>query len=187
MKRAGEAAWLVLAMLIAAVPAAEARITLRPHLHQQDELFFHAHYSEQPFDPRDDFALQIWNCASGAMPISLALADPIVVCRDASPIGYGPATLVYSVFVPGGSCVDHGRTCYYRNRSYDPRVGGLRFFRVRYSSGSRGNRVWLESTGDLSAADQANMLFIIEIAGQPRAVLEAPFVPLPSGGWFSEF
>ena len=39
----------------------------------------------------------------------------------------------------------------------------------------------------MSAADQANMLLLIRIDGNPRAVLEETFDPLPGGGWFSEF
>jgi hypothetical protein len=175
------------AALVAAigVRSATARITIRPHA-PTDTFFFHAHYSG-PFDPSTDFTIEIWNCASGVPPSFLSGVTPPVVCRDGTPTGFTVATMAYAVHIPGGSCVDHGRSCYYRNRAFDRREGGTRYFRVEYPRRNRGNRVWLESSGDLSAADQANMLLLIRIDGNPRAVLEETFDPLPGGGWFSEF
>jgi hypothetical protein len=179
---------LSVAALVAAigVRSAAARITIRPHA-PQDTFFFHAHYSEQPFDPSTDFTIEIWNCASGVLPSFLSGVTPPVVCLDGTPTGFTVATLAYAVHVAGGSCVDHGRSCYYRNRAFDPREAGVRFLRVQYPRGSHGNRVWLESSGDLSAVDRANMLLLIRIDGNPRAVLEETFDPLPGGGWFSKF
>jgi hypothetical protein len=83
--------------------------------------------------------------------------------------------------------VDHGSSCYFRDRAVSSEQPGVRYFRVRYARGGRGNRVWLESYGDLSAARHANMLLVITIDGRPRAVLEDAFRPLRDGGWFSPF
>jgi hypothetical protein len=167
---------------ITTVPAA-ARITIRSH-EPQDTFFFHATYSQTPFDPSTDFTLEVWNCASGVMPN--AGSPPAIVCRDGSG-GTTPATVAFRVHVVADSCVDHGGGCYYRNPDFDRAIGGLRYFRVQYARRQHGNRVWLESAGDLSAADQANMLLRISIDGASRPILEDTFVPLPSGGWFSHF
>lgn len=102
----GLGAALALLAMVTLARSADARITMRPHL-EQDEFFFHAHYSKEPFDPSDDFTLQIWNCASSMMPTFLSGAEPMVVCLDDTATGYSAAVLVYSVHVPGGSCVDH--------------------------------------------------------------------------------
>jgi hypothetical protein len=173
-------------LIVASTPPADARITLRPHA-QWDELFFHAHYSQTSFDPASEFTLAIWNCATGVSPSFLPGPVPIVVCIDSGGADYTLADLAYTVSVPAGSCIDHGRSCYYRARDFDRTKGGVRTFRVRYANRHRGNRVWLESYGDLSAATQASMLLQISIDGVPRAALEETFVPLPGGGWFSEF
>jgi hypothetical protein len=112
---------------------------------------------------------------------------PLVVCDYDAVTGYVLADLVYEIALPGGVCNDHGSSCYYRDRTVPSQRDGIRYFRVRYARHGRGNRVWLQSHGDLSAATQANMLIMIRINGGPRAVLQDTFRPLPSGGWFSPF
>ena len=175
------------AALVAAigVRSAAARITIRPHapghLLLPRPLLGAAVRPEHRLHDRD---LELRERRAAELPLGVT---PPVVCLDGTPTGFTVATLAYAVHVAGGSCVDHGRSCYYRNRAFDPREAGVRFLRVQYPRGSHGNRVWLESSGDLSAVDRANMLLLIRIDGNPRAVLEETFDPLPGGGWFSKF
>jgi hypothetical protein len=180
---------LVIAMtaILAVADVAAAKITLRPHS-PHDNFFFHANYSKVPFDPADSFSLEVWNCANGKMPMFLSTGRELLIICGVDPAGnHPPAELVYTAHVPGGSCVNHGRSCYYRNPDIPSTGAGVRYFRVRYATRGRGNRVWIDSYGDLSGANQAAMLLLIKIAGQPRAVLEDVFIPLPNGGWFSRF
>lgn len=172
-------------MLGVVTSAADAKITLRPRS-PHDNFFFHGNYSAQPFDPSSAFGLQIWNCANGALPAFIADRTPLIVCGYAPATGYDLADLVYDVALPAGTCDDHGRSCYYRDPGAAS-AGGVRYLRVQYARRGHGNRVWLESFGDLSAAQQANMLILITVDGVPRATLQDTFIPLPNGGWFSPF
>jgi hypothetical protein len=167
-----------------AASVADAKIALRPRA-PHDDFFFHANYSTQPFDPKSAFGLAIWNCADGAMPVLLADREPLVVCGFEAG-AYVLARLVYEVALPAGACLDHGRSCYYRD-GRAPKAGGVRHLRVQYARRGHGNRVWLESYGDLSAADQANMLIVVTVDGTPRATVQDTFVRLSTGGWFSRF
>ena len=164
--------------------AAEARITIRRHV-GADNFFFHGNYSPEPFDPSDTFGLEIWNCANGALPTFVANAEPVIACGFDPATGFVVGERVYAVEIPAGVCVDHGRSCYYRNGDVPAAGFGVRYFRVRYARFGRGNRVWLDSYGDLSAADQANMLILIKINGRPVAVRADTYTPLSSGagGW----
>jgi hypothetical protein len=119
------------------------------------------------------------------MPVFIANREPLVVCGYEAG-AYVLAKLVYEVELPAGACLDHGRSCYYRDGDA-VHAGGIRYLRVQYARRRHGNRVWLESFGDLSAADQANMLILVTVDGIPRATLQDTFVPLQSGGWFSRF
>lgn len=168
--------------LLAWGAVAEAKITIRPDS-PSDGFSFHGNYSSVPFDPATGFGIQIWNCADGSPPMFLSQVLPLVVCG----IDQLLAELVYEVNVPPGTCSDHGSSCYFRDRSVSRENPGLRYFRVRYARQGRGNRVWLDSFGDLSAAQQANMMIVITIDGLPRALLEDTFKPLRNGGWFSPF
>lgn len=170
--------------LICLTGAAEARITIRPHS-PYNNFFFHGNYSTEPFDPSNAFTLEIWNCQNGAVPIFVADREPLIVCTSDADLGFTLADLVYAVDVPAGSCVDHGRSCYYRNGDVPSRSAGVRYFRVQYSRPGHGNRVWLDSYGDLSSANQANMLMLIKLDGHPRAIRADTFTPLGTGGWFS--
>jgi len=176
---------MALAAILLLAGAADARITIRFH-DPWDELFFHGNYSSEPFDPSSAFGLEIWNCATGDVPTFIADREALIVCRHADGT-ITPGHHVYAVDLPAGACIDHGRSCYYRNPDVPYRADGVRSLRIQYARRGRGNRVWLESFGDLTAADQANMMIIINVNGKPRAVLEDTFVPLPSGGWFSNF
>ena len=191
MRRAGRLGicwlWIVIVMGVGAAHDAEARITIRSHA-TLDEFSFHAQYWDVPFDPADDFALEIWTCANGMTPTYIAQRDPIVVCRDETGgAASTPADLAYAVEVPGGTCVDHGQSCYMRNPDSTVRDGGIRYFKVQYAKRDQGNKIWLETVDDLSAANAAHMLLLISIAGWPRALLEGTFVPLGSRGLSAEF
>jgi hypothetical protein len=178
---------VLIAALVAGVAGdAHAKITIRRHS-PADSFFFHGNYSSVPFTPGDSFALQIWNCPQGQAPEFIAGAIPFVACGYDPATGYALADLAYEVALEGGVCKDHGRSCYYRDPSVPRERDGVRYFRVRYASHGHGNRVWLETFGDLSAAIQANMLLVIRVNGGPRAVLQDTFTPLAGGGWFSPF
>lgn len=177
---------LLAVLVLAAAGSAEANITIRRHL-SSDTLSFHGNYSSVPFTPSDGFGLQIWNCANGEIPQFVSDRTPLVVCGYDDETGYVLGDLVYDVALPGGVCKDHGSSCFYRDRTVPLQGDGIRYLRVRYARDGHGNRVWLESHGDLSAATQANMLIMIRINGGPRAILQDTFTPLPRGGWFSPF
>ena len=179
---------LGLAMMMAfglAAHLADAKITLRPRA-PHDNFFFHGNYSTEPFAPSSSFGVEIWNCADGTMPALITAREPLIVCGYDVATGYIFADPVYAVALPAGACLDHGRSCYYRDGTAAQR-GGIRYLRVQYARRGHGNRVWLESFGDLSGADQANMLVLITVDGVPRATLQETFIALPSGGWFSRF
>jgi hypothetical protein len=166
---------------------ADAKITIRPG-EPSDTFFFHGNYSSVPFDPASGFGIRIWNCPDGTPPTLLSQSPPLVICElDPTGIDHVLAELVYEVNVPPGTCNDHGSSCYFRDRSVSAENPGLRYFRVRYANQGRGNRVWLESYGDLSAARHPDMMVVITIDGLPRALLDDAFRPLRNGGWFSPF
>ena len=176
---------VVFAWILLLAGVADARITIRFH-EPYDELFFHGNYSSEQFDPSSAFGLEIWNCANGALPAFIADREALIVCNH--PDGTTtPGYLVYSVDLPPGACDDHGRSCYYRNPDVPSRAEGVRRLRIQYARRGHGNRIWLQSYGDLSAADQANMMIIVKVDGRPRAILEDTFIRLPNGGWFSTF
>ena len=178
--------WLLVLVILTTAELAEARITIRPRT-DSDAFFFHANYSKQPFDPASNFGIEVYNCSSGSMPILVADREPLIICDPGATAGPELAEFLYGVEVPGGSCIDHGRSCYFRNPDVDESHPGVSFLRIQYSRRGHGNRVWLEAFGDFSAADQASMLMLITIDGQPRAVLTDTFRPLGNGGWYSLF
>ena len=184
MLRLASLPW-VLAML-ACGARVDAAITVRRNA-PVDQFFFHGNYSGVPFAASEGFGLQLYNCAGGEMPVFIADRQPIVACGYDAATGYALADLVYAAALPSGACKDHGSSCYYRDQTVPDAHEGIRFLRVRYARRGYGNRVWLDSYGDLSRATQANMLILITIDGGPRAVLQDTFVAIPGGGWFSGY
>ncbi|MCC6847109.1 MAG: hypothetical protein IT294_01310 [Deltaproteobacteria bacterium] len=174
---------LVATMLVAWT--AEAEIAIRP-ASPLGSFYFHGKYSRQPFDPSTGFGLQVWNCANGAMPTLMTDTTPLVACGAAPDGGWILADRVHEVALPAGACVDHGCSCYYRDRSARS-SGGIRSLRIQYARRGHANRVWLESFGDLSGARQANMFVVITIDGVPRATMQDTFQALRNGGWFSDY
>lgn len=186
-RRAAQLLFAAATLMVVAVGVADAKIAIRRDT-PNDNFFFHGNYSTVPFDPATTFGIQIWNCPDGAMPTMFVARTPLIVCTvDPKGVNHGLAELVHEVEVPGGTCKDHGGSCYFRNRAASSEQAGLRYFRVRYARGGRGNRVWLDTYGDFSAAQQANMLILITIDGLPRAGLPHTFFPLRNGGWYSPF
>jgi hypothetical protein len=182
------AALVVCAMtLLAVVNAADARISIRRRA-LQDNFFFHGNYSGEPFDPSAAFTLEVWNCANGELPTFIADAEPLIACGYDQQNALISGDLVYSVEVPAGLCVDHGRACYYRNSDIPSAGAGVRYFRVRYARPGQGNKVWLDSYGDLSSATQPNMLILIKLDGFARATRTDTYIPISSGagGWFHQ-
>lgn len=177
---------LSILVLVCCAEVADANITIRRHA-TTDEFFFHGSYSTTPFSPADDFAIEIWNCAAGDKPEFIPDRKPLVVCSWDPQTGYQLADLVYAVELPGGTCRDRGRSCYFRDGSVPSKRDGIRFLRLQFARPGHRNRVWLESYGDLSGADRAEMMIIIKINGFPRASLQETFTPLPNDGWFSPF
>jgi hypothetical protein len=169
-------------VLVCVTGVADARIAIRRHP-SYDHFSFHANYSTVPFDPSDTFTIELWNCANGAMPIFVADIEPLIVCAYDPENLFTLAELVYSVEVPGGTCVDRRRSCYYRDRDVPSRGLGLRRFKVHYATANRGNKVWLDSYGDLSPVNQANMLLVIKINDRPTATRSDTYLPLSNEGW----
>src|SRR5689334_14445498 len=129
--------------LFCVASTADARTMIRRQS-PYDNVSFHGNYGGDPFDPAADFTLEIWNCANGTMPTFIADRESLIVCGYDPANGYTLGDRVYAVDVPGGTCVDHGRSCYYRTRDVPSVTPGLRFFRVQYARAARGNRVWLD-------------------------------------------
>jgi hypothetical protein len=175
---------VVLGLCLAGI--GEAAITIRRHA-AYDSFFFHGNYSAAPFVPSTGFGLEVWNCADGTLPTFIADREPLVVCGFDAQSGFVLAHRVFAVTLAGGACVDHGRSCYYRDASVPSARLGIRFLRIQYARRGHGNRVWLESFGDLSTATQASMLILITSDGTVPAALGETFTPLPNGGWFSPF
>lgn len=171
--------------LLCLADAAEARIAIRRYA-AYDNFFFHGNYSTEAFDPRDSFSLEIWNCANGELPTYVPDDEPLIACGYDAETGFTLGDLVYSVEIPADTCIDRGRSCYYRDPDVPSTEMGVRFFRVQYARSGRGNRVWLDTYGDLSAANQPNMLILIKVNGRPRALRIDTYTPVSSGagGWF---
>ena len=61
---------------------------------------------------------------------------------------------IYSVSIPAGTCTapSAAGSCVYENSLARRTRSGLAYFRVLYQAATHGNKIWLESYGDLSAA-----------------------------------
>ena len=159
--------------------SARANITLKLR-DGADEFYFHGQYHGEPFSPADELEMEIWNCANGQLPdVTSAPQCPI----PGSPGEFEPAQLVYSVLIPGGTCIGRGVSCSFRDRDARAARSGLVQFRVQYDNGRHGNKIWLQSFGDLSLANSAQMYLVIKRNGNSEADLLGAFQPLRSGGW----
>lgn len=170
--------------LLAALPA-EANIALRL-TDGSDEFQFHAQYRGAPFSPTREFELDIWNCANGQMPEVSDTSDPVCLI-SAGPDVYEPAQRVYALHIPAGTCIDHGRFCSFHDRNARASREGLVLFRLIYDNGRHGNKIYLQSFGDLSLATSANMYLVIKVDGIIQSDLLATFAPLRRGGWIFRF
>jgi hypothetical protein len=91
--------------------------------------------------------------------------------------------LIYSVTIPAGACVGrNSNSCVYKNPDAKRARSGLFYVRVLYQAATHGNKIWLRSYGDLSAATEPVMSFRIYMddafyAGIPNEL----FTPTHSG------
>jgi hypothetical protein len=70
--------------------------------------------------------------------------------------------LIYSVTIPDGACVStNAGSCVYKDPVAKKARNGLAYFRVLYQAGKHGNKIWLQSYGDLSAATDPVMSFLV--------------------------
>jgi hypothetical protein len=168
-------------LLLVVASAAQANITLKLR-EGADEFYFHGQYHGEPFNPADEFEMEIWNCANGQLPNVTSAPQPICPVPG-SPGEFEPAQLVYSVLIPGGTCIDRRLSCSFRDRDARAARSGLVQFRVQYDNGRHGNKIWLQSFGDLSLANSAQMYLVIKRNGNSEADLLGAFQPLRSGGW----
>lgn len=75
---------------------------------------------------------------------------------------WNAAGQIYSVTIPAGACVSRrAGSCVYKNPEAKKARSGLAYFRVLYQAGSHGNKMWLQSYGDLSNATDPVMTFLI--------------------------
>jgi hypothetical protein len=126
------------------------------------------------FDDYDSFAFhaQVYDPGFRART-----GDMRIEARNAA----GP---IYSVTIPAGACVSRSRgSCVYKNPEARRARSGLAFFRVRYQAGTHGNKMWLESYGDLSAATDPVMSFVLYVNDLPYASTEDSLFTPTHNGW----
>jgi len=126
---------IVLTLLLTFIStSADARIRIQ-FLNNTDAFHFHAQVYDENFRARfGDFRIEAWNSAGQ----------------------------IYSVNIPAGSCTSTGEwSCVYRDPAARRTKSGLAYFRILYQSGTHGNKIWLESYGDLSSATDPVMSFRI--------------------------
>lgn len=90
---------------------------------------------------------------------------------------------IYSVTIPAGACISRSRgSCVYKNPEARKARNGLAYFRVLYQAASHGNKMWLQSYGDLSLATDPVMSFQVYMDDVPYASIEnAVFTPTHNG------
>lgn len=175
---------MIILGLFVALPA-EANIALKI-TDGSDEFQFHAQYHGAPFSPTHEFELHIWNCPNGQMPDVTQTSGPVCLISS-DPDVYEPAQPVYSIHIPANTCIDHGSFCSFRDRNARASREGLVLFRLIYDNGRHGNKIYLQSFGDLSLATSANMYLLIAVNGDDQSDLRATFAPLRRGGWIYRF
>jgi hypothetical protein len=146
---------LILALTLVTTDA-DARVRIK-FFDDYDSFFFHA----QIYDPQ-------FRARTGEMRIE---------ARNAA----GP---IYSVTIPAGGCVSRSAgSCVYKNPEAKRARNGLAFFRVLYQAGTHGNKVWLQSYGDLSAATDPVMSFVVYLGDVPYASTEELLFTPTHNGW----
>ncbi len=172
---------------------AEAKTTVKP---KTQTFYYHFQDYGEVFDPSKSNEFRIYNCPDGIMPQRAYLADAdqwVFHCGWSVQTGFKPAQLIHSVTIPPGTCVDRGKSCSYRNSQAKKRKEGLGYFRILYktygpeNTYGHGNKVYLESYGDLSKATVANMMVVRFIDGNLYTVLDETFTPIANGGWWFDF
>jgi hypothetical protein len=152
---------VVLVTLLVEWSAAEARIKLKL-LEGNDLFYFHA----QKFDP--DF-----RSFTGTLRFEVSNAGG----------------LIYAVEIPPGACVGSptGRSCVFRDKAARTAKSGLAYFKVLYEAQSHGNKMYLQSYGDLSAATDPVMSFRIYQDGELWAALNNVAFKATRTGWVGLF
>jgi len=114
--------------------SADARIRIK-FFDDYDSLYYHA----QIYDPDyrsiiGEMRIEAWNAAGK----------------------------IYSVTIPAGACISRSAgSCVYKDPEARKAKSGLAYFRVLYQAGTHGNKMWLQSYGDLSSATDPVMSFLV--------------------------
>ena len=97
---------------------------------------------------------------------------------------WNAAGLIYSVTIPAGACIStNAGSCVYRDPIAKKSRSGLAYFRVLYQAGSHGNKVWLESYGDLSSATDPVMSFRLYVDDLFYSAIEDEVFTQRRNGW----
>ncbi len=148
---------ILVPLLVAFVSTtAHARIKIK-FLDGNDQLYYHA----QIYDPDyrstvGEMRIEAWNAAGQ----------------------------IYAVTIPAGACVTaNAGSCVYKDPLAKKAKSGLAFFRVLYQAGSHGNKIWLESYGDLSSATDPVMSFRVYMDDILYAAIEDEVFTQRRNGW----
>jgi hypothetical protein len=94
------------------------------------------------------------------------------------------AGTIYSVTIPAGACVSRSAgSCVYKNSEAKKAKSGLAYFRVLYQAGSHGNKIWLQSYGDLSLATEPVMSFLVYMDDVLYAAISNEVFTPTHNGW----
>lgn len=147
---------VVIATLTVATTDADARVRIK-FFDDYDSFSFHAQIYDPQFRARaGEMRIEAWNAAG----------------------------LIYAVTIPAGACVSRGAgSCVYKNPEARRARTGLAFFRVLYQAGTHGNKVWLQSYGDLSAATDPVMSFVVYMDDVPYASTQELVFTSTHNGW----
>ena len=91
---------------------------------------------------------------------------------------------IYSVTIPAGACISRSAgSCVYKNSEARKAKNGLAYFRVLYQAGTHGNKMWLQSYGDLSSATDPVMSFLVYMDDILYASLDNEVFTPTHNGW----
>jgi len=136
--------------------SAEARIRIK-FVDDYDSLYYHA----QIYDPDyrsiiGEMRIEAWNAAGK----------------------------IYSVTIPAGACISRSAgSCVYKDPEARKAKSGLAYFRVLYQAGTHGNKMWLQSYGDLSSATDPVMSFLVYMDDILYASLDNEVFTPTHNGW----
>ena len=125
---------LLVTLLVGSTPA-DAKIKLRL-LEGNDLFYFHVQVNDPTFPSFvGTLRFEVWNAAG----------------------------MIYAVDVSTAACTatSTARWCVFRDKAAKQARSGLAYFKILYQAQSHGNKIYLESYGDLSAATDPVMSFKI--------------------------